>query len=318
MGHVVQSALAGIFLAIGNAYYEANTRLANPGTSSTTGTTQGGNQPLSTSTTSLSVEGDAKIKSNHAAFLDGLDQLDIMILQATEVLERRARQRSRVPIGGMSIEEGSAGGDGPLGADPFSLGPRSGTDGPVAATTETGATRLLAGEAGPSPETMLLNGEGLVPRGGDAVDLSIVVDPELPHDESLLGTGLMGGDNGSGMGEMSGTSGLGVDSGADPLSAMAAAEAEAGPVTLDTEISTVPSAENGAVTDVGQGITGDTTTTTTTTTLEPTVPVLPTPLTTGEEDMMSLDGPIDFGDMVFENINFDDTTHFDFGSMMDD
>ena len=131
----LQSSLNSIFLSIGNAYYEAN-KLAKNKT---------GNGPVALSA-AITTEAANKIKQGRTTFLDSLDQLEILVIRATEVLERHAKLQNPETTRKASLAAMTSDGQGA--PDPTS--------------------DVLEGALGdkplePSPESMLLNGEGLLP-----------------------------------------------------------------------------------------------------------------------------------------------------------
>lgn len=134
---ILQTSLNNIFLAIGNAYYQAN-KLHTQKSSSTSAPSL---------SPAMMNEAAVKIKQSRASFLDSLDQLEILVIRATEVLERRAKQQHP-----ELFRKGSL----------AALLAANGQD--VAETdsmemTLDNSIKLLD----PSPESMLLNGEGLLP-----------------------------------------------------------------------------------------------------------------------------------------------------------
>ncbi|CCG81105.1 protein of unknown function [Taphrina deformans PYCC 5710] len=245
-GQSLERALDAIFLAIGNAYYEANR-------SSTTGTTSGRPSP-----SALGAECNTRIKASRASFLDSLDQLDIMVLRATEVLQRCARQKE---ANLFDKTRGAGSIDAAPGTDAANLD-GAGGDGGVAGSGEVK-------EQGPSPETMLLRGEGLLPPSNEGLPIP---PPDCPTDLSMEVT----------------------SEGTVPIVPAEQQDTQGDTTKVDA---VVPAAATGqadadGLVDANSGPKAH------------------------EEEMMDFDGPIDFGDMVFD-FNLDDTTHFDFGAMID-
>lgn len=227
----LSSALDSIFLAIGNAYYEAN----------------------KVTTESLAMQTNMQcnqeIRQSRSTFLDSLDQLEIIVIRATEVIEACARRRQPELFGKQTI--------------------------------------AIGGKAGPSPESMLLNGEGLVPNATDDNVHDMPLDTILPIDNDILigETRTAGQSNGE-------TTLIASMGGDDMLSKADTLEQNPdGMSNMDAIVADLPQSVPQDKIDAG---------------------------TTFEEDMMNLEGPIDFGDMDFENFNFDETAHFDFGTMMED
>lgn len=230
----LQRALDLIFLSIGNAYYEANKASS-----------------LKASPSPVNVESNKQIRQSRAAFLDSLDQLEIIVMRTTEVLQAHARRQHPEIFekGGLPIATGST-------AQP--------------------------GKEGPSPETMLLNGEGLLP----SMQCEVALDPLK---ESQMAVQPVADELNGGTFEIPGA----VSSNLDVESALAL---EAPPVDSagGSTSEPVPALHDGLTTPA------------------------PDPNQTLDDDLMNFDGPIDFGDMDFDNFKFDDAAHFDFGSMMDD
>lgn len=228
----LKSALDSIFLAIGNAYYEANKAISAKA------------QPVQ-----ISVQSNQDLKQGRSNFLDSLDQLEIIVMRATEVVEACARRRHPELFGKQAIP--------------------------------------LQHKAGPSPESMLLNGEGLIPTAADDTLPDISLEAGLSIDNDTIFDATQMSDQPDGDSRV-------LDVIGDNVEENKASDTPQGfnglPI-IETMIDQLP-----------QPISNNT--------LEPN--------TTFDEDIMNLEGPIDFGDMDFENFNFDETAHFDFGTMMED
>lgn len=134
---ILQTSLNHIFLAIGNAYYQANKLYTQKSNSSSV--------PLLSAT--IMNEAAVRIKQSRASFLDSLDQLEILVIRATEVLERRAKQQHPELFRKSSLA---------------ALLATSGSDGAEADLLNMGVDASIK-FLEPSPESMLLNGEGLLP-----------------------------------------------------------------------------------------------------------------------------------------------------------
>lgn len=133
---VLQNSLNTIFLAIGNAYYEANKAAKNRNTK----------DPPTPLSPAISAKTANEIKQGRTSFLDSLDQLDILVTRATEVLERQAKQQAPSNIPRAPSISIAKSGEENTGMDV------SGLD-----------SALDVKGLEPSPESMLLNGEGLLP-----------------------------------------------------------------------------------------------------------------------------------------------------------
>jgi DNA-binding Xre family transcriptional regulator len=158
-GESLQAALNSIFLSIGNAYYEANKLCTQKANSSQT-------LALPIAITNETV---TKIKQGRASFLDSLDQLEILVTRATEVLEFKAKQRHPDIFRKGSIA---------------ALLPQNGH---LEDSTNI-AIDLTSKAMDPSPESMLLNGEGLLPIVETPLSAPAITDVIHIPDAPLAGS----------------------------------------------------------------------------------------------------------------------------------
>lgn len=224
----LQEALNVIFLTVGNAYYEAN------------------KLPNKSQVMPLTPAVHAQIRQSRSTFLDCLDQLEITILRATEVLEKHARQQNVA----LSNE------------------------------SENGAPAVMTEEKPASPKTMLLTGEEL----GNSNEQRLV--------ENVLAQEALATSTDSTSEQCAPPAALADDAMAVEPETLAAVDASDAipPSTGTSLLNNLPdNAPPGPITGINL-----------------------------EDDIMNIEGPIDFGDMDFENFNFDGSAHFDFGSMMED
>lgn len=217
----LQDSLNSIFLTIGNAYYEAN------------------KLPNKSQAKPISIESSKGLRQCRTAFLDSLDQIEIMVIRATEVLERRARQQS------MALPSNQDSGASVL------------KDGEIQA--ERTAEDFSKHNVNTITEAEHINRNHFgftgseIPVTGDLAGAN--------YDETVCSN----------------------------------AEGEEEKEVNSTDLPTLPVASQeppGANSALGNSL---------------------------DEDIMNMDGPIDFGEMDFDHFNFgDESGHFDFESMMED